>query len=203
MKKIILFIFLINSVCAFSQKIYVWCPDEQNIQSRVGFLENEQVNIVVFDSRIIPKKHKIECTSANIIRSISENIQKAYPNAHINVLDENEFHKKSVDSIVTIKINISAYHAGFGRDIDVAIGNVGGAFSYAVIPKGKWNGITRFNISVFDNRKESKKKYDKEIVEIESKPNLFGYKSARDCLESTYTTVIQRTLSFIDNCLME
>jgi hypothetical protein len=204
MKKIILnLLFLFIFVSVSSQKIYVWCPDEQNIKPRFAFLENEQVNLALFDSRIIPKKHKIECESENVLNSIQENIKKAYPNAQINILEESDFHKKSADSIVTIKINVSAYHAGFGKDVDVAIGSIGGDFSYAVIPKGKWNGLTRLNISVYDNRKESKDKYDAEIMEIESKPNLLGYKSAKDCLKVTYSIVIQRTLSFIDNKLME
>ena len=205
MKKryLLLILCLLCSVTTFSQKLYVWCPEDQNINQREYFLENETVAVVVFDSRTIPDKSKIECTRENVLKSIQENIKKAYPSAVINQLDDSEFHKKSEDGSVTIKIDISAYHAGFGKDINVAIGSVGGEFSFGFIPKGKWNALTRLNVTIFDNRNDSKQKYSDEIMEIESKSNMLGYKSAKDCLKVTYATVIQRMLSFIDKSLME
>lgn len=195
------FLFILN--LSFGQKLYVWCPDDQEVKARVGFLESEEIDLVIFDGRTIPKKSKIACESENVILALSNYIRKAYPDAKLNVLDETEYYKKAKENRITIKIAISAYHAGFGSDITVGIGNVGGSFSYGVIPKGEWNGLTSYYAQISDYRKDEEHKYSKEISEIASKPNLWGYKSARNCLNTTYIQANQSLLFFIDHSLME
>jgi hypothetical protein len=187
---------------SFGQKLYVWCPDEQNVKPRIGFLENQEINILVFDGRTITKNSKVECESENVVQALSNYIRKAYPSAKINLLKNEAYYKKPEKGKITIKLAISAYHAGFGADISAGIGSVGGNFSYGVIPKGEWNGVTSYYVQIFDSRNEDKKLV-KEISEIASKPNMWGYKTAKVCLNTTYIQANQTLLFFIDNSLME
>ncbi|MDN3581369.1 hypothetical protein [Mucilaginibacter flavus] len=200
---IVLFAFLfLNSFCK-AQKLYIWCPTEQDAKPRTDFLENENVNIVVFDGRIIPKNSKIECESSSVDQALVEYIKKAYPSCKITTLNESDYYKKSEAGKITIKIGIAAYQAGFGTDISVGIGSVGGKFSYGIFPKGEWNGLTSYFVQIFDNRKVERKKYNKEINEVTSKSNMWGYKTARTCLFSSYDKANQTLLSFIESSFME
>lgn len=97
-----------------------------NIKARGGFLENEEVNLIVFDGRVIPAKSKVECETV------------VYPSCKVTVLPESEYYKPSAKDRITIKIGIASYQAGFGTDISVGIGSVGDKFSYGVFPKSEW-----------------------------------------------------------------
>ena len=199
----LLFACLLSHNFILAQKLYVWCPDEQNVKARTGFLEGQQINLVVFDGRTIPPKSKIECESSSVVEALANYIKKAYPSAKINLLGDEAYYKKPEANIITLKVAISAFHAGFGSDISVGIGSVGGSFSYGVFPKGEWNGLTSYYAQVFDNRNGTAKKDQKEIVELASKPNMFGYKTAKTCLNTTYIQANQKLLFFIDGLLME
>ncbi|GHT64139.1 hypothetical protein FACS189451_11530 [Bacteroidia bacterium] len=203
MKKIIFILFFTTiNLFAFGQKLYIWCPENPNIKPRVGFLQGQEVNIIIFDGRIIPEKSKVECSSEKVSQSLFDLLSTSYPSAKLIFLPEEKYYQKPDTNIVTIKIAISAYHAGFGRDISVGIGSVGGNFSYGVFPKGEWNALTSFYVQIFDNRNSKEKKDAKEISEIESKPNLVGYRTAKGCLNSSYVRAIQSLLFYIENYLM-
>ena len=145
----------------------------------------------------------MECDGENVVKALSDYVKKAYPSTTINFLNNEAYYKKPENGKTTIKVAISAYHAGFGVDILVGIGNVGGNFSYGVFPKGEWNALTSYYVQIFDYRKEPDKKFQKEISEMASKPNMWGYKSAKTCLNTTYIQANQKLLFFIDNSLME
>jgi hypothetical protein len=196
------FMFLVYNTC-FAQKLYIWCPQEHNIKARIGFLDGQDIDLVIFDGRNIPKNSKVECENKNIIDDLATYLKTAYPSAKIRIVDQSDYYKKSEKRKITIKIAIAAYQAGFGVDVTVGIGSVGGSFSYGVIPKGEWNGITSYYVQIFDNRKEEEKKYPKEISEVVSKSNLWGYKTAKTCLNSSYEKANQDLLFFIENSFME
>ena len=205
MTKITLLTTFLITIYSFSygQKLYVWCPEEQIVKKRKGFLGNQEINLVVFDGRTIPQKSKVECESGNVVEALSNYIKKAYPSAKINFLTDEAYYKKPEINKITIKVAISAYHVGFGADISVGIGSVGGHFSYGIFPKGEWNGLTSYYAQIFDYRNGVDKKSQKEISEIASKPNMWGYKTAKTCLNTTYIQASQTLLFFIDNSLME
>lgn len=204
MKKIAIIINMLALTSnSFGQKLYVWCPKEQLAAPRQGFLQNDTIDLVIFDGRILTKKSKVECTSENTIIELQKMLKQTYPSAFINILSTNDYYKDPKPNRITFKIGISAYHAAFGSDIKVGIGSVGGNFSYGVIPEGKWNGMTAYSVKIYDYRNNSEIKKTKDISKISSKPNMWGYKTAKDCLNISYMEANQEMLFFIDGTFMK
>jgi hypothetical protein len=203
-KRIFLSLFLLSFIHqAFGQKLYIWCPVTHEIIPHTGFLKNQDVNVVIFDGRNIPSNSKIECDSRGVTDALKAYIEKVYPSSNIKILPDSMYYQSSTKGVLTIKIGIAAYQAGFGTDISVGIGSVGGKFSYSVFPQGQWNGLVSYFVQIFDNRGDNKKKVSKEISEITTKSNLWGYKTARSCLYSSYDKANTELLSFIEDSLME
>ena len=201
--KISLIILLLFANNLYAQKLYVWCPKEQIPTPRQGFLEKEPIDLVVFDGRILTEKSKVECTSENTIFQLTEYIKMSYPSAVVNVLSSSLYYKDPIKNRITIKIGISAFHAAFGADVKVGIGNVGGNFSYGVFPEGKWNAVTAYSLKIYDFRNNSELKKTKDIYKIASKPNMGGYITAKNILNTTYIEANQEMLFFIDESLMK
>jgi hypothetical protein len=204
MRKIaVIIIMLALTSSSFGQKLYVWCPKEQLAAPRQGFLQNDTIDLVIFDGRILTEKSKVECTSNNTIIELQKMLKQTYPSALINMLSANDYYKDPKPNRITLKIGISAYHAAFGADIKVGIGSVGGNFSYGAIPEGKWNGITAYSVKIYDYRNNHEIKKTKDISKISSKPNMWGYKTAKDCLNISYMEANQEMLFFIDETFMK
>lgn len=201
-KILVLALILISSNLG-AQKLYTWCPKEQIAKPRIGFIEKDTVDLVIFDGRIFTEKSKIECSSENTVYQLQEYIKKTYPSAIINVLNSSIYYKDPLKDRITIKIGISAYHAGFGADVKTGIGIVGGNFSYGVFPEGKWNAVTGYAVSIYDNRNNLGVKATKDIYKVESRLNTGGYKTARNILNTTYMEANQEMLFFIDGTLMK
>ncbi|KKX47963.1 hypothetical protein [Sphingobacterium sp. IITKGP-BTPF85] len=192
MKYILLLILTVNISISNAQKLYVWCPEHVEAPVRNDILRSDTVTIAFFDARILNKKSKIECNSEILTDKIFEQIKQVYPN--IFFIKDNSLYR-SKDSINTIlKIGISAYHAGFGTDISVGIGMVGGSLSTMILPKGMWNASTTFYTEITDRKKSNKET----ISNIGSQDNIWGYKSARKALNESYNKSLQQLLFFID-----
>jgi len=197
----LLLIFLSTSL--FSQKMYVWCQKEQEQTPRKGFLENRQIDLVLFDTRIMSKKSKIECESETIISNLVDLVRQTYPSANYNLLESDRFYQNPAENRLTIKIAISAYHAAFGADVKVGIGSSGGNFVWGVFPEGKWNAVTGYSVMLYDYENGAKNKMTKEIGQVSSRPNTGGYRTAKNILNTAYIQANQELFSFIDKSLME
>jgi hypothetical protein len=183
---------------ASAQKIYVWCPENYQIKPRVDLRKDDTIRVAFFDGRTIPPKNKIECTTEQVIQTLFLQLKSAYPSAILVLQPESEYYKKNADAkSVLIKIGIAAYHAGFGTDISGGIGVVGGHFSTMVFPKGQWNAITSYYIQIFIGEKTT----TKEISNVSSKSNMWGYKSARNALNECYNKSTGELLLFLDEQL--
>ncbi len=180
--------------CA-TKKVYV--PRQMAVSPRVGFLNNEIVDVAIFDGRVDKER------SAELIIQIANQIIRTYPSANFNLVDERRFYSNAQPNRITIKIAVAAYSSGFGSNVTVGIGSVGGQFSYGVIPEGKWNGITGFSINIYDYRRNAGTKSAKDIGKLVSKPNLGGYKTAKSALDESYKAAMQELIFFIDNSLMK
>lgn len=203
MKKINLIVgFVLISSIFYAQKLYTWCPKEQISTPRPGFLENDSIDLIIFDGRIITPDTKVECTSENTIYLLAKFIQETYPSAKWKVLAASNYFKEPQRKRITIKIGISAYHAAFGADVKIGIGSLGGNFSYGVFPEGKWNAVTGYAVKLFDLRQNKDVKQTKDIYKTASKSNLGGYISAKNILNTTYIEANQELLFFIDEVLM-
>jgi hypothetical protein len=202
-KRIILLLFVLFSGTLCAQKLYVWCPRDQKSVPRPGFLEKDTVDVVIFDGRLFTKNSKVECTAENTIAQINEFIRQTYPSCTMHFLTSDQYYKDPVKNRLTIKIGISAFHAAFGADVKVGIGNVGGNFSYGVIPEGKWNAITAFSVRIYDFRDNLDLKRTRDVYKIASKPNMGGYNTAKNILNDTYLQACQELIFFIDEALMK
>jgi hypothetical protein len=195
MKHFLLIISLFVGYVANAQKIYVWCPENYQVKPRIDLRKNDTIRIVFFDGRSIPPKNKIECSSEQIIQTLFSQLKITYPSAILIQQSESDYYKKNVNNkSILIKVGIAAYHAGFGTDISSGIGIVGGHFSSLVFPKGQWNAITAYYVQILVGEKT----ITKEISNISSKSNMWGYKSARIALNETYNKSNQELLFFID-----
>lgn len=201
--KTILIFLLLFSGNLFAQKLYVWCPKEQIPTPRQGFLEKDTIDLVIFDGRILTPKSKVKCTSENTILQLANFIKKTYPSAIINLLNSEVYYKDPLKGRITIKIGISAYHAAFGADVKFGIGSVGGSFSYATFPEGKWNAVTAYTVKIYDNRKDVEIKKTKDIYKTASKFNTGGSITAQNILNTTYIEANQEMLFFIDDTFMK
>ena len=201
-KLILMILFLITN-SLFAQKLYVWCPKEQIPNPRHGFLKNDTIDLVVFDGRLLTKRSKVKCTSENTITELTEYIKHTYSAAVINIISSTQYYNDPVNDRITIKIGISAYHAAFGADVKVGIGSVGGNFSYGFFPEGKWNAITAYAVKIYDYRNNQEMRMSKEICKIASKPNMGGYITAKNILNTTYMEANQEMLFFIDEIFMK
>lgn len=197
----VLLFFIFNY--SYTQKLYVWCQKDQIPVPRIEFLANSEINLVLFDGRILTEKSKIECDSQTTIKNLSELIRSTYPSAKINVLETDQYFKNPEKNKITVKIMISAYHAAFGGDVKIGIGNMGGQFSWGIFPEGKWNATTGYSIKIYDYKNNAENKFSIEIGKIVSRPNTGGYRTAKNILNSSYIQANQELFSFIDNSLME
>jgi hypothetical protein len=197
MKFLLLIFITLFTYSVNAQKIYVWCPENNQIKPRVGLREKDTIKVVFFDGRSIPPKNKIECSSEQVIQTLFSQLKSAYPLAVLVMQPEVEYYKKNTTKSTLIKIGLAAYHAGFGTDISGGIGVVGGQFSAMVFPKGQWNAMTGYYVQVFVGDKST----TKEISNVSSKSNMLGYKSARNALNECYNKSTTELLFFLDEQL--
>lgn len=202
-KSLIFLVFLFSVLPAFGQKVYVWAPNSGQPPQRPLFEQTDTVDVVVFDGRNIPSSSKVECSSEELVSIVIDGIQQVYSGATFNVLDKVKYYKPSADNHITIKVGIAAYHAGFGADVDVAIGSVGGNFAYGVSAKGKWNAVTSFYLRIFDKRGGEEQEFEREILSQDSKPNTGGYITAKKALNTTYMNAFSQLCSAIDSFFMK
>ena len=205
MKKIVglTLLLIICTSNIYSQKLYVWCQKEQIPNPRKGFLENKEIDLVLFDSRTMTEKSRIKCASEDIINNLIDLIKETYPSANFNILESERFYQNPAPDKLTIKIAITAFQAAFGADVKVGIGSVGGSFAWGVFPEGKWNAVTGYSVMIYDYTNGKKDKQTEEIGKVASRPNTGGYITAKNILNTAYIEANQEMFSFIDRTLME
>ena len=49
---------------------------------KTAFLENKEIDLVLFDTRVITTNSKVECESEIIIENLTNLIRKTYPSAN-------------------------------------------------------------------------------------------------------------------------
>ena len=194
---------LLICVCMNAQKIAVFPVEDYSAPAREGFMEGESVNLIVFDARSLPQKSKIECSSEEVIKSLSSIIMKAYPSANINVLPSSQYYKNAADSLITIRIAINAYQAGFSNALNGTVGSIGGALSFGLSTDGKWHGVTGYNVIIDDKRGGEPKRYTDSMSAEEAHSNTMGFTTAKKCLTASFMQATDKMLVFIDSSLLQ
>lgn len=174
-----------------------YAPTQTSTTPRTGFLENEQINVVFFDSRTNKNRSK------EIQQSIFDHIDRTYPEAVVQRLNNSDYYSSPSNKAITLKINIAGYNAGFGVETTSGAGTVNGKpFVFNGVSDGKWNGLTGIGIMLYDYREEEKK-FTTKISDVVTKPNTSGYATARNALQESFQNVMKNLISFIDTNLME
>lgn len=110
---ILLIILLV--ICATNK---TYAPTQTSTTPRTGFLENEQINVVLFDSRTDKNQ------SEEIQQSIFDHIERTYPEAVVQRLNNSEYFSSPSNHAITLKINIAGYNAGFGVETTSGAGTI-------------------------------------------------------------------------------
>lgn len=188
----IVFIFFVS--CATSK---IYAPSETSTTPRTGFLTNEQIDVIFFDSRTEKEQ------SEEIKNSIVDHLRKTYPDARFQKLDDSEYFATAERGKITLKINIAGYNAGFGVESTSGIGSINGQpFVFSGVSDGRWNGLTGIAVMLYDYR-DGEERYSNEISDVESRPNVGGYSTARAALQTSFQNVMNGLASFIDQNLIE
>lgn len=186
---------LILLVSCATNKTYT--PTETSTTPRIGFLSSEQIDVVFFDSRTEKEQ------SEEVKSSIVDHLVKTYPDARFQKLDDSEYFSTPENGNITLKINIAGYNAGFGVESTSGIGSINGQpFVFSGVSDGQWNGLTGFAVMLYDYR-EGEERYSNEISEVEFRPNVGGYATARAALQTSFQNVMNRLTSFLDQSLMD
>lgn len=177
---LILFIVL-STYNARAQKFYVGCPEKATVKPNVGFLDNQSVNLIISDSRVIPSNAKVECDGSGVREMLKNFLQSEFPSSKITLLPDTIYNKASNPDRITIKIGITAYQASSS--------------------KSEWTGVVSYHVMIVDNRNGKDKKVSEEISNDTSKPGIFGYKAAKNCLFTSFDKSNQDLASFIEDTL--
>lgn len=199
----ILLLAIFTAFNLYAQKIAVFPVEEYSVPVREGFLEGEKINIVLFDARSLPAKSKVECSSEEVVKTIGNIIEKAYSSAKINILPSDQYYKAAADSVITVRIAINAYQAGFSNALNGTVGSIGGTSAFGISTDGKWHGVTGYNVIIDDKRSEEPKRYTDNFSAEESHSNTLGFTTAKKCLSASFIQATDKLLVFIDGCLLQ
>lgn len=184
MKKVFFIFFIILPIFTNAQMItkfqFVSCP-EINIQKQ--FYDEGQINIVCKDSRIYEKKKTTEkCSHAEFMQYFSNYIQESFPKLKINFLNENQFDEKSLQNIITFKIDIKKCDA--------------------MLTGYNWDSNSKFLVDVFDNRKDTKT-YQFECNSKGNSFNTWGGKNAKIAINISFNLSFVKLISLVEDGLKE
>ena len=170
-------------------------PTTTSTTPRSGFLNNQNINLLFFDSRVD------KSFSNEIQTSIMQHLKESYPSANFNL--SNDFFADPDSNKITIKITIAGYAAGFGVKSTSGIGMINGKlFYFAGVADGMWNGLTGIGVNLYDYRK-GEKKQSTTLSQVITKPNMGGYSTAKNALRISFQSVMDQLCAFIDQTLMK
>lgn len=95
--------------------------------SRTGFLVNEQIDVVFFDSQTEDEQ------SEEVNNTIVDHLRESYPGAIFQKLDDSEYFATPDSGKITLKINTAGYSAGFGVGPVSGIGLTDGEPYFSVV----------------------------------------------------------------------
>lgn len=172
MKRTILTVlFFFITFISFSQKMYIWCPDELEPIAQTEKLKGVNVYLNIQDSRLLTKKRKEKCSSDEITSSILNLISSTYPNAI--------FVSKDQEHDYEINIQLTAYYAEFHT--------------------AAWKGKTEMNVELKNITTDETE--SSEISKSKSNANFGGMITAKNNLRKSYNKAMIELLATINQFL--
>ena len=157
-----------------AQKLYVWCPKDQEIHPKVAALNGVKVNLLITDERKFGHRVRSKCTSDDLIADLASVIRQTYPSAMFTISSELA---KPEKGIVDIEIKILQYAARF----------------YPAM----WNANTEYSVKIVDDRTGMAIEKSMDIPAYRNFFNLNGYFTAKSNLNKTYAEANADLLNFI------
>jgi len=183
MKRLLLLVVLAALVRynACAQKVYIGCPEHVNTKPHAGFLDKQAVDLVISDSRVIPADSKTECQGTDVKQALKNLLQSDFPSCTITLLTDTG--KASNPKGIMIRLAITAYQA--------------------TRAKSEWTGSVNYHVMIIDDRNGKARKVSEDISNDTTRPYLFGYKSAKTCLFTSFDKSNQDLVAFIESSLKE
>ncbi|MBS1502989.1 MAG: hypothetical protein JST32_13060 [Bacteroidetes bacterium] len=166
---------------ADAQKFYVGCPQQVVTKPNVGFLDKQPVDLVVVDNRTVPSNARVECQGADIEQVLKNFLRSEFPSCKITLLPDTFYNKASKPNRIAIKLAITKYQASQS--------------------KLEWTASVNYHVMIFDDRNGRAKKVSEDISNDTTKPGVWGYKTAKTCLMTSFDKSNQDLISFIQNSL--
>jgi hypothetical protein len=166
---------------ACAQKVYIGCPEHVNTKPNAGFLDKQAVDLVITDSRVIPADSKIECRGTDVKQALKNLLQSDFPSCKIMLLPDTA--RASNSKGIIIKLSITAYQA--------------------TRAKAEWTGSVNYHVMIIDDRAGKARKVSEDISNDTTRPYLFGFKTAKTCLFTSFDKSNEDLVAFIKNSLKE
>ena len=166
---------------ACAQKVYIGCPEHVNTKPNAGFLDKQPVDLVITDSRVIPADSKIECQGTDVKQALENLLRSDFPSCKITRLPDTAYDSASTPKRITIKLDITAYQA--------------------TRSKAEWTGSVNYHVMIIDDRTGKPKKVSEDISNDTTRPYLFGFKTAKTCLFTSFGKSNEDLVAFIKNSL--
>lgn len=183
-----LFIALFICYTTRAQKLYVWHPTPESVQTKHYLKVDQTVKLIIYDGRKIPNSH-IKCSSAELLSHITDIIIKSYPNIKFNVLGPEAYYQDfSEKNEYIIKIGIYGYFALFRGYFDE------NRVIHKELLSTTWRAMTAYEVTIYNGKKTR----TESITETASTLNTYGYKSAKKILNETYKKANEKIFNYID-----
>ncbi|WP_289024339.1 hypothetical protein [uncultured Salegentibacter sp.] len=166
-KLLLLLLAVFFTASSYSQKMYIWCPEEMEPVEQTSRLNGTKVYLNIEDVRLLSKMRKEKCSSEELVESLEQLIAISYPNA--------EYTQSKENSEITIQIQITAYYSEFHT--------------------AAWKGKTEMNVEFMDNRNGENIYTQFEISKSKANANFGGMKTAKNNLIKSYNKAVIELLA--------
>lgn len=196
---LLLLLLVIFSPPAAAQPKFAWCPQEQIMYPKNGFLEDTPIDLFVYDARdsanlVVP------CSGESIKNNLIRLILQTYTSPKISVLETEDAAVPGEDKVL-IKIGILDYHiaASLPRPSH-------GDHEHAEAPdlsvKG-WSAVTRYSIAIIDRSTGREKLVARQISELRNWPGTQELEEAQEYLQSTFDAANRKLLVVIEDSFVQ
>lgn len=188
-------LFLLAMAASACATKYYKTPAPADIPPRGRFLDGVALNVGVFDAR--PGATGRDELAAEVMRVLDG----AYPDAMVRRVD---YFGKPEDVAVTVSVRVDFLESGFSSEVATAYARdlLSENSAFGMTSKSDWSGAAVMTVQVVDKRQEDPKTQELRIERVATKPNMWGYATAKAVLDDAWEEAAAQMCSFIDRALM-
>lgn len=195
----LILLFILFSQNLFSQSLFAWCPDEQIISPKNGFLENKKIDLYIYDSRPSGEKATIKCNGERISKNLIRLLNETYTSADMNIITDKDYFVKPQVNRITIKIGIEKYYVGMDTGVDHQTQHNKKSFMADESKEEGWKAVVGYSLEVIDVTKDEKYEVTDTIFKSYISPKTEDYGVAKDILNKTFSEANRDLIIFLDD----